>query len=116
MTDAQLTAVVAALATGGGAFIAFLKWAFGVWMADRKEERAERKAEREAQTAATLEVAKALTAMAVRFDAFERKLDKVEQGVDEVADEVTGNHRVPKRADTQPGSGYRPPRRPRQDS
>lgn len=112
MTDAQLTAVIAALSLGGGAFVTFLKWAFSQWMADRKEEREERKQERAAQTAATIEVARALTTVSVKIDAFEKKLDNVGANVEHVADEVTGNHRIPKRAQSQPGAGYYSPRKP----
>jgi hypothetical protein len=118
VSDAQLTAVIAALSVGAGAFVTFLKWAFSQWMADRKEDRAERKVEREADRAATIEMTRAITTMCLKFDAFEKKLDRVEDSVEHVADEVTGNHRIPKspqRAQTAPLGGYGP-RRPRQDT
>lgn len=118
MTDTQLAAVMTGLAAGGGGFVALLKWGFGQWMADRKEERAERKAEREADRAATIELTRVVTLMTAKFDAFEKSLDDMGRTVEHVADEVTGNHRLPKppqRAQTAPLGGYGP-RRPRQDT
>ncbi len=124
MTDAQLAVVVGAAVSAGTGFVAFLRWAFNTWMADRKEERIERKAEREAQTLATVEMAKSFATFTAKIDSFARQLDKVEGAVEEVADEVTGRHTVPppptskppQRAITAPFGGYHGPRRPRQDS
>lgn len=121
MTDAQLTALVTAASLGGGALIAFLRWAFNTWMADRKDERAERKAEREAQTNATVEMAKAFAVFTTKIDAFAKQLDNVERGVEEVAEEITGNHHLPihkpsQRAQTAPLGGGYGPKRPRQDT
>lgn len=125
MSDAQLAAVMTGLAGGLGGFITLLKWAFSTWMADRKEERGERKLDRDAQVAATVEMAKAFATFTARLDSFEKALSHVEDAVEEVVDEVTGNHRQPVtrpgthgRMQTEPGatSGYRHPRRPRQDS
>jgi hypothetical protein len=123
MTDAQLAVVVGASVSAGTGFVAFLRWAFNVWMADRKEERVERKAERESQTNATVEMAKAFATFTAKIDAFSKQLDEVEGTVEEVRDEVTGRHTVPpppshqppQRASTAPFGGYGP-RRPRQDS
>lgn len=123
MTDAQAAALAGAVVTCGTGFVAFLRWAFNTWMADRKEERAERKAEREAQTHATVEMAKSFAVFTTKLDAFSEQLDKMEGAVEEVADEITGRHTVPpppgsklpQRAQTAPLGGYGP-RRPRQDT
>ncbi len=45
MTNEQLIAACVSFFLGGGGLVAFLKWAFNAWLADRKEERAERKGE-----------------------------------------------------------------------
>ncbi len=121
MTDTQLTALMAGGAAALASAIAFLKWGFGIWLSDRKEEREERKKEREANTSATIEVARAMTTMSLKFDAFEKQLANVDRAIVEVVDEITDRHTIPprpsSRMQTEPGQqGYRAPRRPRQDS
>lgn len=124
MSDAQ--SIMALVTLLLGAFGGLVKWCVGQWREERKNDRderatdrADRKADRDAQTAATIKVAEAMTTMALKFDAFEKKLTHVEDAVEEVADEVTGNHRVShkpsQRAQTAPLGGYGP-RRPRQDT
>lgn len=122
MSDTQTIIGIVTLLIGG--FGGLVKWCFSTWLADRKEERAERKADREADRAATIQVATAMTTMALKFDAFEKKLESVGNAVEHVADEVTGRHDIPTRPGThgrmrtEPGqpSGYHAPRRPRQDT
>lgn len=118
MSDAQLTAAIAALGGAGVGLIGFLKWCFTQWLADRKEERAERKADREADRAATIQVATAMATMATKFDAFERQLARIEDNVDEisgvhaapvVSDGVVEQRRTDQRRNT-PAMGHRIPR------
>ena len=88
MSDGQLAAILTALGgflVGGAGLV---RWMFGVWMSEKKDERIDRKDERREDRAAITAVATAMTTIALRFDSMEKKLD----GMAEDFDEVSGVH------------------------
>lgn len=89
MTDAQFAAMIGAVITAGGGFVAFCKWSVGQWLADRKEDREERKHERKEDREALRENTKAMTELSVRVVELDRKMTAI---VDRFEDEVSGVH------------------------
>lgn len=101
MSTEQLIAVITAAASLFAGFGKLVTWCVGKWMADREKERAERREDRREDRAATMAVATAMTTMSMKFDSFEKSLERVE-------DEVTGNHDIPRQT---PPKGVRLPSR-----
>lgn len=104
MTDGQLGALLAAVSGLGIGLGTLIRFLFGLWLTDRKEqrveeaaerqeERADRKEERRDDRAAITAVANAMTTMALKFDEFGGKLNDMSDNFDE----VTGNHEIPTR-------------------
>ncbi len=109
MTDGQLAALLATIGAALTAFGGLMKWCFTQWLADRKEDRTERKEDRASDREATIAVATAMTTMSLKFDGFERTLNKVADDFDEISG-IHDSPPKPKQKAKTPAMGVRPPR------
>ncbi len=80
MTDGEQLATI--LTSGGlalGSVGTFVRWMFTQWMADKKEERAQKASERLGDREDVRQMTTAVVTLSMRFEAFDRALNKMEQ-------------------------------------